>query len=55
MLVISGKWKLWERNIGDGLHASGVVTENGGPDGDGVYPIGTLPIGNDKLSSVELV
>jgi hypothetical protein len=54
-IVISGKWRLWEGNIGDKQYASGIVTENGGPDGDGVYPFGTLPIGNDKLSAVELL
>jgi hypothetical protein len=54
-IVISGKWKLWEGNINDTLFASGEVTEHGGPDGDGVYPIGFLPIGNDKLSAAELL
>ena len=55
VIVISGKWKLWEGNVGDALYASGVVSTDGGPDGDGVYPFGHLPIGNDKLSSVELL
>jgi hypothetical protein len=55
VIVISGTWKLWEGNIGDGLFASGIVTANGGPDRDGIYPFGTMPIGNDKLSAVELL
>jgi len=54
-IVISGTWKLWEGNIGDSQYASAVVNENGGPDGDGVYPFGTLPLANDKLSAVELL
>ena len=55
VIVINGTWKLWHGNIGDGLVASGIVTEDGGPDRDGMYPFGTLPIGNDTLSAVELL
>jgi hypothetical protein len=54
-VVISGRWKLWEGNLDDPQYNSGIVTENGGPDGDGVYPFGTLPIGNDTLSAVTLL
>lgn len=54
-IVISGRWKLWEGNIGDATYPWAIVNENGGPDGDGVYPFGTLPLRNDKLSAVELL
>ena len=54
-IVINGTWRLWEGNIGDTTYASHVLTPNGGPDGDGVYPYGHLEIGNDTLSAVELL
>jgi hypothetical protein len=54
-IVISGKWRLWEGNLGDTTYASGIVEDNGGPDHDGVYPFGHLPIGNDTLSAVQLL